>query len=266
MRNRTKSTILMAAGTIGFIATVIFAVKNTKDRKPEYNKSKEFLKDGVLDKDLAPAQRVKNAGELVVANAKDYIPTAVAGAATLACFWGSHQISAKQIAMISAAAGVTTKLFNDYKRELANYIPKEKLDEVREAVAARRNTQRKQPIDILKGNDGDTLFYDEWTNSWFRSSPLAVQNAMYNLNRKFATDGTCFLRDFYGYLGIALPDMVNGIDSSVLGWDCDYLNEGCDSNWIDYYTSKVDGLEDKEDYYILGWFWSPIDVEDELYS
>jgi hypothetical protein len=256
----------MAAGTIGFITTVIFAVKNTHDRKPEYNKSKEFLKDGVLDKDLAPAQRIKNAGELVAANAKDYIPTAVAGAATLACFWGSHQISAKQIATIGAATGVTTKLFNDYKRELANCISKEKLDEVREAVAVRRNIRREQPIDILKGNDGDTLFYDEWTNSWFRSSPLAVQNAMYNLNRKFATDGTCFLRDFYGYLGIALPDMVNGIDSSVLGWDCDYLNEGCDSNWIDYYTSKVDGLEDEEDHYILGWYWSPIDVEDEMYS
>lgn len=261
MRNRTKSTILMAAGTIGFIATVIFAVKNTHDRKPEYNKSKEFLKDGVLDKDLAPAQRVKNAGELVVANAKDYIPTAVAGAATLACFWGSHQISAKQIATISAAAGVTTKLFNDYKRELANYIPKEKLDEFHEAVACRHTV--KNSI-VLKGNDGNTLFYDEWTNSWFRSSPLAVQNAMYNLNRKFATDGTCFLRDFYGYLGIALPDMVNGIDSSVLGWDCDYLNEGCDTNWIDYHITKVDGLE--VGHYILGWFWSPIDVEDEQYT
>lgn len=261
MKNKTKSTILMAAGTIGFIATVIFAVKNTHDRKPEYNKSKEFLKDGVLDKDLAPMQRAKNAGEFVVANAKDYIPTAVAGAATLACFWGSHKISAKQIATIGAAAGVTTKLFNDYKQELANYIPKEKLDEVREAVAARRTVKNSV---VLKGNDGDTLFYDEWTNSWFRSSPLAVQNAMYNLNRKFVTDGTCFLRDFYGYLGIALPDMVNGIDSSVLGWSCDYLNKSCDSNWIDYHMTKVNGLE--VEHYILGWFFSPIDVEDEQYT
>lgn len=76
---------------------------------------------------------------------------------------------------------------------------------------------------------GNDLYYEPQFHTWFKSSPLAVNNGIMRFLRGIVT-GTMLpsFRYLYESLGIEAPEEAN-----ELGWNYDYLAKEWESLWVD---------------------------------
>lgn len=96
--------------------------------------------------------------------------------------------------------------------------------------------------------NGDSLFREEFYGTFFKSSPIAVLEAEYEFNRKYAlgeSDGS--LAEFYKLLDIEPPK-----ESLQIGWNYDYMQIEWETMWIDFiHRPKItkEGVPYTEIYY-----------------
>lgn len=279
MKRNNKSTLLMVAGTLGFLTTVGLAIYNSRkaDHAPgEVTKDAlGQLKEWKADTNISAKDTANAVGKAIVTDVKPYIPTLIAGGATLFCFWASHQVNVKSITALATSSALTSKLLKDYKQEMKKVLTPEQLDKVRKQVAEKRGTDiQKKKVDVahpatmdapgevtanLVDGEKEHLFYEEWADRWFRAPLCSVMGAEMSVNRSLATTGSATLSQFYGYLGIDAPDVVKGLENSY-GWDVEQI--GCMSGdyWLDFdHTKSI--TENGEEYYIIGFDYAPIDLE-----
>ena len=284
MKRSNKSTLFMVAGTLGFLTTVGLAIYNSRkaDHAPgEVTKDVvNQLKEWKADINVSTKDTAKMVGKAVVSDIKPYVPTLVAGGATLFCFWASHQVSVKSITALATSSALTTKLLNDYKQEMKKVLTPEQLDKVRKQVAAKRVEESGNDIKIdhampatmdapgevtanLIDGEVEHLFYEEWCGRWFRAPLCAVMGAESYVNRSLATSGTATLSQFYGYLGLDGPDMVKGLENTY-GWDVEEIGAMDGDYWLDFNHTKAVN-NNGEEYYILSWDYSPINLQEKYY-
>lgn len=278
MKRNNKSTLLMVAGTLGFLTTVGLAIWNTKKAETEgmhYDCKIAFDNLRKYPEEYTTKEKIVDLADIAWQETKPYIPTLIAGGATLFCFWASHQVNVKSITALATSSALTSKLLKDYKQEMKKVLTPEQLDKVRKSVAEKRGTDIQQKkVDVahpatmdapgevtanLVDGEKEHLFYEEWANRWFRAPLCSVMGAEMSVNRSLATTGSATLSQFYGYLGIDAPDMIKGLENSY-GWDCEQI--GCMSGdyWLDFdHTKSI--AENGEEYYIIGFDWAPIDLE-----
>jgi len=278
MKRNSKSTILMVAGTLGFLTTVGLAIWNTRKSVNEGTQDDCELRFKALKEhsdEFTTKEKVTVATELAWTEVKPYIPTIVAGGATLFCFWASHQVNVKSITALATSSALTSKLLKDYKQEMKKVLTPEQLDKVRKQVAEKRGADiHQKKVDIahpatmdapgevtanLIDGEKEHLFYEEWANRWFRAPLCSVMGAEMSVNRSLATTGSATLSQFYGYLGIDAPDVVKGLENSY-GWDVEQIGSMSGDYWLDFdHTKSI--AENGEEYYIIGFDYAPIDLE-----
>jgi len=238
-----KTTILTALSIFGTLGVAITTYKATL-------KADKVLKDEALDtKDKI--QRVW----------KDYIPVAITIGGTVTCIVASHHISRKQIAAIASAASMSGKLVEDYRQAILERYGEEGLDEIHKTMA-----EKAEPPEIVsyglcsinKGlpNEGpEMLFFDQFTERWFRSSISAVKEAGYRLNRNFVLRGYASLGEYYEFLGLSdIPDKFE-----TIGW-----NAYDGYSWVDiHYT--LSETDEGEQYYIIWYVFTPQQFEESDY-
>ena len=127
--------ILTGLGIIGIGSTVVFAVRATP-------KALDLVDDAYLDKarcdhdemysmDGEPVigHKLEYLGvrDVVKATWKCYIPAAVMGAFTIACFIGSNRVSALRTAALSSAYSMTEKALNTYEQKVIDILGAEKI-------------------------------------------------------------------------------------------------------------------------------------------
>ena len=109
---------------------------------------------------------------------------------------------------------------------------------------------------------GNDLYYEPRFRTWFKSSPLAVSNAIIRFTRGIVT-GTMLpsFRYLYESLDIEPPEEANEV-----GWNYDYLCKEWESIWVDIITIpriNEDGIpymelnypiEPKPMDYMEGWY------------
>lgn len=76
---------------------------------------------------------------------------------------------------------------------------------------------------------GNDLYYEPKFNTWFKSSPFAVSNAIIRFSRGVIT---CTMRPSFKYLYESL-NLEPPIGSDDVGWNYDYMAHEWDSIWID---------------------------------
>lgn len=78
--------------------------------------------------------------------------------------------------------------------------------------------------------NGDILFRESFCGTFFKSSPLAVLEAEYEFNRKYALgEGDESLALFYSLLDLEPP-----AQSKDIGWNYDYMGVEWETMWIDF--------------------------------
>jgi hypothetical protein len=181
--------------------------------------------------ELTPVETVQVAGPV-------YIPAIVTGVSTIACIFGANALNKRQQAALMSAYALLDSSYKEYKAKVEELYGKESAKQIRTEIAKDHYIKDEIPADE---DDGKTLFYDEFSNRYFRSTMEEVLRAEYSINRDLVMRDYAYLNEFYDYLG--LEPIETGWD---YGWTPALNMERCWQEWLDFGHDKFttdDGLE-----------------------
>lgn len=252
--NRKSSILLTCLSAAGVISTAILAVRATPRALTLIERAEcaKYKEDGHVD--LSVSERIKVAW-------KCYIPAAASGAATIACIAGSAFLDRKKQA---ALIGVYATLNESYKnyRKTANEVFGEDADsKIRAEMAEPQYIYDPASGCILydpeavKDSEKPILFYDPYSDRFFRSTMAAVINTEYHVNRNIQMMGSFSLNDYYAFLGIEPVE-----DGHKKGWTIDELFDN-DMIWLDFDHCSKTSLDGKPYYIIHTPFCDIVDLD-----
>ena len=139
------------------------------------------------------AENCKNNKEKVIA----YAPAILSGTGTIACIIGSHYISAKEIAALTAAASYAFANRDKLSKAIEEKYGR---DELKDILISERTVPSKQSIEWT--GHGTLKCLEGYSGRLFYSSLEAVKNAEETLERRFNDGCYVSMNDFYELLGI----------------------------------------------------------------
>lgn len=232
---RNSSAILAIASAAGVVATAILAVRETPRAVTICERVKE-------ESDEEPTEF-----DYLKATWKCYIPAASAGILTIACILSANALNKKQQAALVGAYTFGAKMLNDYREKAKELFGDNSDHDIRSAIVKGRLKDK----DLEEPVDGNLLFYDEYSGEYFERTLVEVQDAEYQLNRKFVIDGAVKLNEFYELLD--LPKTKTG---DIIGWSTEAGVAFYGYQWIDVEHELV-VLDDGLECYILNFLSAP---------
>lgn len=223
---KNASTILTYAGGIGVIATSIMAAKAAP-------KALNILKEAEEEK----GEKLTKF-ETVLTGAPIYIPTALMGIATIACIFGANILNKRTQAALISGYALLDSSYKDYRNKVTEIYGKNADRDVKNEVAK----DRYQDVDIEDtDDDGKTLFYDTFSQRYYRVTSEAMVRAEHDINKILNERGAASLNEYYDLLGIPTVDYGEHI-----GWSSAQMYETYWNSWLHFTKTKVimdDGLE-----------------------
>ena len=237
---RNASTILTYLGGVGTITTAVMAVSETP-------KALRLIEEAEQKKgeELTKLEIVKTAGPV-------YIPSVMMGVGTLVCIFGAHQLSKRQQASLMSAYALLNAKYKDHKEKVEELYGKDANHKITEAIA----NDKYEEQDIVKEDDGKNLFYDEYSQRFFRATNETVLSAEYTINRYLAEDGGVSVNQLYDLYEI---EGIPGGDD--IGWSSAQMFEMYWSSWIDFFHSQGE-TKDGEGYFIIDFTEPTVDFLD----
>lgn len=220
---RNSSTILTFVGAGGVVATSVTAVKATP---------KALL---LLDKAEEEKGETLTKLETVRIAAPAYIPSVVIGISTITCIFGANYLNKRTQASIVSAYALLDNSYKEYRKKVEELYGKEGEEKVRDEIIKDHYQEHEEE------DDGKQLFYDSYSNRYFRATNETVLTAEYKINKILAEESYVGLNEFYAMLDIPVMDY-----GEQVGWSSGRLYETYWSPWIDFSHKKVvmdDGLE-----------------------
>jgi Family of unknown function (DUF6353) len=220
-----STTFLSGAAIAGVVGTAILAIRATpgavrtiqsaRDRKLFHSMSEEEREsDGVhVLPDLTIVETVKETWRI-------YLPTAVAGVATIACIAGANAIGLRRNAAMLGAYTLVDGAFREYKDKVIEQIGEAKERKVQDAVAIEQMTKN-PPVSsqVIFSGKGETLFYDSLTGRYFKSDQETIRQAENEINRRILTsDMWASLNDFYSLVGLPHTEL-----GDEMGFNVDHM-------------------------------------------
>lgn len=207
---RNASTILTVVGGAGVVTTTVLGIKATP-------KALLLLDDAKQHKgeDLTKLEKIKVAAPI-------YIPTVISGAATLACIFGANTLNKRQQAGLMSAYALLDNSYKEYKAKVEELYGEGSNEQVKDEIA-------KDKYEEVEIEEDEQLFYDDFSNRYFVSTPAKIMQAEYNVNRDIHMRGWAELNEFYEYLGIDDFDEYQAFGWSE-GGNYDYYWQA----WVDF--------------------------------
>lgn len=228
--NLVKKESPIILGVIGAIGVAVTAVTVAKETPKAIDKWDD------LHRHRNNVTKIEEAKILI----PSYKKSIIFGSVTIACIAGSTILSNKQRFAITSAYMMLDQAYKQYKDKVNDIFGEGSAREVDRELT--REKLEKLP---KKSSDETMIIYEKHRDEFFERSLPEIQDAMYQLNRKFAKDGEVSLNDLYKLLSL---DETKQGDS--LGWSSYLLTEKWDGQnglvWIDYELDLVksdDGLE-----------------------
>ena len=237
---RNAPTILTSIGGIGVVATSILAVKATPKAMRLIEKAEKEKGDELTKLEIAV-----NAGPA-------YIPAAVTGLTTIACIFGANALNKRQQAALMSAYALINNSYKEYKNKVKELYGKEIEKKIRTEVAK----DRFEDEESYHEDDGKQLFYDEYSNRYFRATNETVLRAEYEINRILVEDCYATLNEYYDLLDIPKVDY-----GDYVGWSSAQMFEMYWSSWINFHHEKVE-MDDGLECYIISVTEPLVDFED----
>lgn len=218
---KNSPAILSGFAIVGVITTAISAYKAAPIAKKIQKRKEEDMKIVAPD-DKAGKRAV--AIEYVKEMTPVMLPTVISSTATISCIVGSHTISNKRIAVLSAAYSLSESAVKDLNNKMNEMLGEKKTRTIKDAIVKDKLQKNPIPTDnnqIIITTDGEVLCKDAYTGRYFHSSPEKIQQAINQISRDVQTDMYVSLNDFYEMLHI--PQVPMGND---LGWNVDDTIKG----------------------------------------
>lgn len=262
----TKSVVIAAIACVGVICTGILSARAALKISEAEENSVEVVDESTEE---TTKDKVVN---FVKRNWKELIFPVVSAIATVTCICISKGIDRKIIASLAGATGASGALLNKYKQQIREKFGESEYADIVRRIAddsykANPKVENAKPYSIYHGmfgncvteipGDTDILFYDEWSDRWFKSNLVAVMAAIGHLNRNLQVGGYARLNDFYELQNLS------GEAGEMIGWSYDRLTEEVELGWIDISVYKSKELDKNgEAYYIISFDIAPANMED----
>lgn len=225
---RNAPTILTTIASVGVVATAVTAVKATPKALQLLDEAKEE-KQG----ELTRLEKIKIAGPV-------YVPSILICAGTLSCMLGATVLNKRRQTSLISAYTLLDQSFKEYKKKVKEVYGEETDRHVRSEIAQDNYEMYEDEYDDEE-DDGKLLYYDQFSNRYFRAALVDVLSAEQQVNKILYTQGGVYLNEFYNLLGIEeLPSC------SELGWSPGILESMYWAQWIEFEHEKIvmdDGLE-----------------------
>ena len=231
---RNSATILTCVGGAGVIITSVMAVKETP-------KALRLIEEAEKEKGESLTKL-----EVVKAAAPVYIPAIATGAATIACIFGANALNKRHQAALMSAYALLDSSYKDYKNKVKDLYGEEADQKVRADIAK----DKFKDDELYHEDDGKKLFYDEYSNQYFRATNETVLRAEYEINRILAEDCYATLNEYYDLLDV--PKVNYG---EYVGWSSAQMY------WINFNHEKVE-MDDGLECYIISITEPLVDFED----
>ena len=206
------------------IATSVMAVKATP-------KAIRLIEESRKEKgeDLTNFEKVKVVGPA-------YIPSILIGAATIACIFSANSLNKRQQAALISAYALLDSSYREYRDKVFELYGEEADKEVRTGIAKDNYDGEEEDTD-----DGKLLFYDAYSNRYFRTTNEIVLSAEYKINKILQEDCYASLNELYDLLDIPKVDY-----GEHMGWSSAQMFDMYWSSWLNFSHEKVlldDNLE-----------------------
>lgn len=237
---RNASTILTYVGGVGVVATAVTAVRATP-------KALERIEVATEEKgeELTKMEVVKVAW-------KPYIPAIAIGTATITCVFGANVLNKRTQAALTSAYALLDNSYKEYKKKTVELYGEDADKAIRDGIAADKYEEQ----DIQEEDDGKQLFYDVFSNRYFRATNEAILRAEYELNKEVQNNFYATINEYYDMVGL---ERIDGGDA--LGWSSAQLYDMYWNDWIDFWHEKVK-LEDGMEYFAIHYSEPFPDFED----
>ena len=185
--SRHSPEILTGIGIAGMVSSTVLAVRATPKAMRLMDEAKEELKCDEL-----------TAKEVIKTTWKCYIPSAVTGAASIACIIGASAVNFKRNAALATAYKLSEEALSIYKEKVVETIGEKKDRVIREKVAQEKIDR--DPVtskEVIIAGSGETLCYDTISSRYFTSDMETIRKALNNVNKKLLAQDYVSLNDFY---------------------------------------------------------------------
>lgn len=222
--------LLMGFGIAGMLTTVVMAVKTTPKAVRMLEREKtDRLKNNIGDDNENIAGLIKVSDDKIQEHGhyrlpikdtvkitwKLYAPSAILGAASVACLIGANSVSMKRNAALATAYALSETAIRDYRQKVVESVGNKKEDLIHtSAVQEKLDANPVSDSEVIITDAGTTLCYDVLSGRYFQSDKSKIDRAVNELNRMIVGDDYASLNDFYDLLGID----QTGI-GSMLGWN-----------------------------------------------
>lgn len=206
--------ILTGVGIAGMITTTVLAVKATPKALALIEEEKLRRYKELEDDSITKTEIFKLCWPC-------YVPTAVAGIASIGCIIGASSVSARRTAALAAAYQISETALTEYREKTIETVGEKKEQIIREQV--NQEQINKTPLtksEVHVTGRGETLCLDPLSKRYFRHDIERIRKAENALNKRMLHDmcGSASLNEFYSELGIEETDI-----GDKLGWNTEHL-------------------------------------------
>lgn len=232
--------ILMVAGVVGVVATVVVACKETlkaDDILVEHERMMDAIdkaadlakKEAGVEYDEKTVQKDKLVAytRTVVGFAKLYAPAVALGSLSVACFLVSNRILAKRYLGVVAAYNAVSEAFKSYRERVVGELGEEadhrfRYGETKPEIVAEVDedgTEKVEEVNKMTVNLGHSdyaRYFDESNPNWEKNplySRMFLRAQQNLLNDILNTRGYVFLNEVYDALGFGMTQA-----GAVVGW------------------------------------------------
>lgn len=212
--SKNASTLATAVGIVGMVGGAVEACRETPkfiDLLHEKEMQKTKAMHGI--EATEPTEKL-TPWETITAGMQVYWPAVLIESAAAACFIFANHINLVRLSGAIAACKYSEEKLQDYQEATLKTVGEKKETDIRNLFTKERlekDSPKDNEVIIIEG--GNTLFYDEISGRYFRSSMNIIERAANTIDHLLNINADATLNDFYEEIG--LPQTEIG---DILGW------------------------------------------------
>lgn len=225
---KNSPAILTGLAIVGVLSTAYSAYKAGSRAEKIMEEHRKDLK--YCSKNDKEARRVVTC-ETIKKMAPVVTPTVIMGGTTIACIVGSHSVSSRRIAALSAAYSISESTVKNLNSKMEEMLGEKKARAVKDAImkdklkADKENDQKviSENSFVMTG-DGTVLCKDMYSGRYFYSSAEKIGQAIAKCSYDIVSDMYISLNEFYEAIGS--PQLTRIPLGEDLGWNLDDVHNG----------------------------------------
>lgn len=225
---KNSPAILTGAAIVGVLSTAYSAYKAGLRADKILKVYREDMKD-CHPKDRDAKRAV--IGEATKKMLPVVAPPVIMGVATISCIVGSHSVSSRRIAALSAAYSLSESTVKNLNSKMEEMLGEKKSRAIRDSIMKdklRADAEKDKKIlsdtNFVIPGDGTVLCKDLYSGRFFYSNAERIQQAIAKCSYDVISDMYISLNDFYR--AIDSPQLESIPMGDELGWNVDDTQNG----------------------------------------